>query len=126
LIAYPRLVRIAQTAQRLTDWEPLHHVVLAVVVGRVAADHLHQIKVHRLEVANAAPDEPVLNLIQGLLDAYQETCFFADFSDRGALEGFADLGRAFRQRPALWPESADERHFDRAVLLGAPVDDAAS
>ena len=51
---------------------------------------MHQVEVDGLEVAHAAPDEPVLDLVERPLDVDQQPGLFADLAHRGhALERLA-------------------------------------
>jgi hypothetical protein len=124
-VDHARFVRIGQAAKRLANREPLHDVVFPVVVGGIATSHLHQVEVHGLEVAHAAPDEPVLDLIERLFDPHEQARLLADFAHGGAFEGFADLGRTFGQRPALRAQPPNQGHLDRPVLRRTAIDDAA-
>src|SRR5262249_39870251 len=122
LVDHTGFVGVGESAQGFADGEPLDDVVLAVVVGGVAADHLHQVEVDRLRVAYAAPHKPVVDLVQRPLDLHQQAGLFAHLADGGAFEGLAHLGCAFGQRPAARANASDECHLDRPTLRLATVD----
>src|SRR5215467_3161706 len=122
LVDHTGFVGVGESAQGFADGEPLDDVVLAVVVGGVAADHLHQVEVDRLRVAYAAPHKPVVDLVQRPLDLHQQAGLFAHLADGGPFEGLAHLGCAFGQRPAARANASDECHLDRPTLRLATVD----